>query len=89
MEARTEIYEGWTMEVFVDSRVGGMGDTQFYIVPPVTYQKAPSSRACQPAMEGHVDGPFSSKEEAFEAAFRDCKRDIDKVIGARKPRNEG
>ncbi|QBR04076.1 hypothetical protein [Paraburkholderia pallida] len=88
MEAHTEIYEGWTMEVFVKSRVNRMGATQFYIVQPVTYQEAPSSRVRQPAMEGHVDGPFRSAEEAFEAAFRDCRRDIDREINARKPRSD-
>ena len=86
VETRIETYGSWKMQATVESKAVAMGDVRYYIVPPVLYQEGPTGLPRQPAMEDHVGGPFAMADAAFDCAFRDCRRDIDREIEARKHR---
>jgi hypothetical protein len=86
METCFDTFNGWQMAVTVERRLNAKGQAKYYIVPPVTYKEFSRGESRQLATDGHTDGPFSDAEKAFEAAFRDCERDITQEIEARTPR---
>jgi hypothetical protein len=85
METCFDTFNGWQMAVTVERRLNAKGQTKYYIVPPVTYKEFSRGESRQLAKERYIEGPFSDAEKAFEAAFRDCERDITREIEARTP----
>ena len=72
------------MTATVEPKINSMGEKKFNIVPPVTFREFPRNPLLSPAMEGHVGYHFDTADQAFEAAFRDCRRDIDRIIESGK-----
>lgn len=85
MGTRTETFDGWTMTVTTEVRIDGMGRRKYYIVLPYGYKGPLSSAAQRPHMLRHAGGPFNDAEEAFEAAFRDCKHCIAEELAMQQP----
>jgi hypothetical protein len=84
MEVRSQLYRNWSMTATVEARTNAMGEVGFHIVPPVSFKEATFGDAQHPAMENHTGRPFKTADDAFDAAFRDCQRDIDLIIESRR-----
>lgn len=83
METRLDTFNGWQMRATVESRLTTTGHSKYFIVQPVAYKEFSTAEPMHPAAKGHSDGPFENADDAFRAAFGDCRRAIAHTIKSR------